>query len=135
MFHLISFSGRWDPAFFDKEPLPQDTGESAEESKKKTHAASEARARLRLAKKYLYHLERGDCTWMSLYPHEQKLVQKLKNGILQSEANRLTIQSGHGRITRKDGTIVDIGGSTGGFVRAELYNYRPPDLDLELKNL
>ena len=135
MFHLISFSGRWDPAFFEKEPLPQETGESAEENKKKTHAASEARARLRLAKKYAYYLERGIWTWTSLYPDQQKLVQDFQDGILQSEANRLTILSGHGRIKRSDGTSVDIGGSTGGFTRAILYNYTPPDLDRELENL
>ena len=52
MFHLLSFSGRWDASFFDKSPVPQQVGEEIQHQKKKTRAAVEARARLRLARKY-----------------------------------------------------------------------------------
>ena len=126
MFHLLSFSGRWDPAFFNKLPVPQEKGESAEEKKKKTHAASEARARFRLAKKY----ESWSRPWRSswLYPDQQWLVEQLQNGTLEREANRLTRVSGNGRIQLLDGTSVDIGGSTGGFTRCTLYDWTPPVL-------
>ena len=56
-------------------------------------------------------------------------MAKLHDGSLEAEANRLTVISGHGRLKRRDGTIVDIGGSTGGFARAFLYNWTPPNLD------
>ena len=133
MFHLLSFSGRWDPAFFEKEPVPQAKGESAEEKKKKTHAASEARARLRLAKKYEGMLGRPWRSFSSLYPEQQRLVKQLRDGTLEREANRLTLLSGHGRIKRKDGTSLDIGGSTGGFTRCILYDWTPPNLDDEVQ--
>ena len=131
MFHLLSFSGRWDPAFFEKEPVPQAKGESAEEKKKKTHAAHEARARLRLAKQYAAMLATPWRSLSQLKPAQQRLVQQLRNGTLQREANRLTIASGHGRIKRTDGTSLDIGGSTGGFTRCILYDFSPPNLDDE----
>ena len=35
MFHLLSFSGKWDPTFFANEPVPQEKGESAEEKKRR----------------------------------------------------------------------------------------------------
>ena len=50
MFHLLSFSGRWNPSFFAREPVP--TGEPTEEQRRATCAAVEARAKVRLAKKY-----------------------------------------------------------------------------------
>ena len=133
MFHLLSFSGKWDPTFFADEPEPQEKGESAEEKKKKTHAASEARATLRLAKKYEHMLARRQISFCSLYPEQQRLVEQLQDGTLQREANRLTRLSGHGRIKLPDGTSVDIGGSTGGFTRAVLYNWTPPNLDGEVE--
>ena len=52
MFHLLSFAGRWDPSFFATKPVPQQLGEQAESQKQATRAAVEARAQLRLAKKY-----------------------------------------------------------------------------------
>ena len=134
MFTLLSFSGRWDPAFFAKEPVPQQKGETAEEKKKKTHAAADARARLRLAKKYEQMLARPQKSFSSRRdPEQQRLVAKLRDGTLQAEANRLTFLSGHGRIKRKDGTSLDIGGSTGGFTRCILYDWTPPNLDDEVQ--
>ena len=121
------------PHLFAKEPVPQEKGESAEEKKKKTHAASEARATLRLAKKYAHILARRQISFCSLNPEQQRLVEQLRDGTLEREANRLTLLSGHGRIKRKDGTSVDIGGSTGGFTRAVLYNWTPPNIDDEFQ--
>ena len=64
-----------------------------------------------------------------LYPDEEDLVAKLHNVTLEAEVKRLTLISGHGRVKQNDGTFVDIGGSTGGFTRAVLYNWAPPILD------
>ena len=36
--------------------------------------------------------------------------------------------SGHGRLKKEDDSFVDIGGSTGGFVRTVLGDWEPPDL-------
>ena len=107
MFHLLSFSGRWDPSFFATEPVPQQTGEQTEAQKQATCAAVEARAKVRLAKKY-DHLK----SKKRLNPDQLELVSKLHDGTLEEEAARLTKISGHGRFKRRDGTYVDIGGST-----------------------
>ena len=122
MFHLLSFSGRWDPSFFAEQPVP--TGEPTEEQRRATAAAVEARAKVRLARKY-EHLKRRK--W--LHPDQMELVSKLRDGTLDKEAARLTKESGHGRFKREDGSFVDIGGSTGGFTRAVLDNWTPPNLD------
>ena len=121
MFHFLSFCGHWDPSFFEKEPEPQ---KDSEDQKEATDAAVQARAKLRLAKKY-DNLKKK----RPLYPEQEELVESLHDGTLQKEANRLTILSGHGRVRQNDGTFVDIGGSTGGFTRAVLYNWTPPTLD------
>ena len=123
MFHLLSFSGRWDPSFFATEPVPQQPGEQTEAQKRATCAAVEARAQVRLARKY-NHLKRKK--W--LHPEQMKLVSKLLDGTLEKEAARLTKISGHGRFKRADGSFVDIGGSTGGFTRTVLYDWTPPEL-------
>ena len=125
MFHLLNFAGRWDPSFFATQPVPQQLGEQAEPQKQATRAAVEARAQVRLVRKYDGLKNRNK----SLYPDQLALVAKLHDGSLEAEANRLTMISGHGRLKRSDGTIVDIGGSTGGFTRAVLYNWTPPNLD------
>ena len=129
MFHLLSFAGRWDPSFFATKPVPQQLGEQAESQKQATRAAVEARAQLRLAKKYEGLKKKNK----SLHPDQRALVAKLHDGSLEAEANRLTLISGHGRLKRRDGTNVNIGGSTGGFTRAVLYNWTPPNLDDEFQ--
>ena len=125
MFHLLSFSGRWDPSFFATEPVPQQTGEQTEAQKQATCAAVEARAKVRLARKYdnLKTKKRKD-----LNADQLELVSKLHDGTLEKEAARLTKASGHGRFKRADGSFVDIGGSTGGFTRTVLYDWTPPEL-------
>ena len=121
MFHLLSFSGRWDDSFFATAPVPDAPDEA---QKRATCAAVEARAKVRLARKY----ERLKVKkW--LYPDQLKLVEKLHDGTLEEEAARLTKISGHGRFKRRDGAVVNIGGSTGGFTRAVLYDWKPPILD------
>ena len=110
------------------EPVPHQPGEQVEAQKQATRAAVEARAQLRLARKY-DHLKAKK----RLYPDQLKLLAKLHHGTLEEEAARLTKISGHGRFKRRDGTVIDIGGSTGGFTRAVLYNWTPPNLDDEFQ--
>ena len=121
MFHLLSFSGRWDPWLFEKEPVA--TVGPSEEERLATSAAVEARAKVRLAKKYEHLMKKK---W--LRPEQMELVKELQNGTLEKEAKRLTKISGHGRFKRADGSFVDIGGSTGGFTRTVLYDWTPPEL-------
>ena len=59
---------------------------------------------------------------------KRELIDKLKDGTLVREANRLAKESGHGRILRSDGSFVQIGGSTGGIVRTILNDWTPPDV-------
>ena len=66
-----------------------------------------------------------------LSPDQLNLVLQLKNGSLEEEAKRHTLLSGHGTFKSKDGTFIEIGGSTGGFTRAVLYDWTPPILDDE----
>ena len=82
--------------------------------------------KVRLARKY-DHLK----SKKRLNPDQLELVSKLHDGTLEKEAARLTKISGHGRFKRRDGTYVDIGGSTGGFTRTVLYDWTPPNLDDE----
>ena len=63
MFHLLSFCGSWDPSFVTTEPVPQ--GERSAAEKRATCAAVEARAKVRLARKY-DHLQ----TKKRLYPDQ-----------------------------------------------------------------
>ena len=67
-------------------------------------------------------------TFRHLTPKEMEVLRAYRSGRLRKEANKLTMISGHGRLKRKNETFVDIGGSTGGFVRKVLYDWRPPDL-------
>jgi predicted rRNA methylase YqxC with S4 and FtsJ domains len=41
----------------------------------------------------------------------------------------LTRLSGHGRLRKSNGEFIDIGGSTGGFVRTVLDDWEPPDFN------
>ena len=99
MFHLLSFSGRWDPKFFEYEPVPQAVGEEAEDQKKKIVAAVQANAKVRLAKRY----DRLSKT-QTLDAAQRSLVQLLHNGALAAEAWREAWSDGHGRDVREHAT-------------------------------
>ena len=57
-----------------------------------------------------------------------RVLQEYQSGELRRQANKLTMISGHGRLKKEDHSFVDIGGSTGGFVRTVLDDWEPPDL-------
>ena len=148
MWTLLSFTGRFDVDFFESLPGRGDPSsilrmshEATEEQKTRTRAALEARAEVRLGLKYQRQQEK--------YEWEQEAQRQGKrlhvetppltraqdlvlcaylDGSLQEKANELTKESGHGRLKRQDGSYVDIGGSTGGFVRYVLDDWRPPDV-------
>ena len=63
-----------------------------------------------------------------LTPSQDMLMSAYRDGSLQERSNKLTIESGHGRLKRHNGSYVDIGGSSGGFVRYVLDDWRPPDV-------
>ena len=61
-------------------------------------------------------------------PRQQEVLKEYRSGWLRQEANKLTLISGHGRLKKEDDSYVDIGGSTGGFLRTVLDDWGPPDL-------
>ena len=106
-----------------KNQSPEQVGQITEETQNATRDAIQARANLRLAKKY--HRLRSST---QLRLAQAALVEKLYDGTLVAEVNRLTLASGNGRLGLLDGGFVDIGGLTGAFTRTELYDWTPSDL-------
>ena len=139
MWTLLSFTGRFDCDFFASlQPKPiRGPGESTDEQKAKNKEATEARSKYRLANKYarLRHRIRSGRAQEGerLGTKQLELLSLLDDGTLLAEANRLTRLSGHGRLRRSDRYFVDLGGSTGGYVRVVLNDWAPPDLEDFLK--
>ena len=131
MWHVLSFMGKFDPAFFASLPPPQ-AGEETETLRLNNKLAVEARAKRRLAIKYArlrHKILRGECDpGTALSRTQQDLLALYDAGTLLAEANRLTRISGNGRLRRSDGSFVDIGGSTGGYTRSVLYDWQAPDV-------
>ena len=63
-----------------------------------------------------------------LNPKQLRVLQDYRSGELRRQANKLAMISGHGRLKKEDRSFVDIGASTGGFVRIVLDDWEPPDL-------
>jgi hypothetical protein len=93
------------------------------EQKQKTTQAVQARGKVRLAQRFERMSHTTKLEWW-----QKDMVNHLHDGSLISEANRLTMESGHGRLRCRGGTFVDIGGSTGGHTRTVLFDWTPPDL-------
>ena len=71
----------------------------------------------------------------SLFPHERELLAGLKDDSLRTNANKLTMQVGHGTIWAKDGTQSMLGQNTRSHTRRVLDDFEPLDpeeLDLAL---
>ena len=135
MWTLLSFTGKFDPKYLAdsiakaqrNQPLRM-PGETSPESKQNVIAAQEARSRLRrgeMLERLQLKLAESNRT---LHPKQQRVLEQYQRGDLLREANRLTLASGHGRLKRPDGSYVDIGGSTGGFLRVVLDDWMPPDV-------
>ena len=144
MWTVLSFTGRFDVAFLEniilncaKGPLRM-PGERTEEQKQQVRDAQMARARLRrgaMLERLQERLSQGNEAKgkgkrkaRPLNPNQQRVLQEYQSGELRRQANKLTMISGHGRLKKEDHSFVDIGGSTGGFVRTVLDDWEPPDL-------
>ena len=137
MWTLLSFTGRFDVAFPEnaiergaKGP-PRMPGERTEQQKQQVRDAQMARARMRrgaMLERLQEKLSQGDKSRRPLNPKQLRVLQEYQSGELRRKANNLTMKSGHGRLKKEDDSFVDIGGSTGGFVRTVLDDWEPPDL-------
>ena len=146
MWTLLSFTGCFDVRFLEdaiakgtKAPLRM-PGERTEEQKAQVRDAQMARARLRRGKmleRLQKKLSQGEeakgkgkrNAVLALSPKQQQVLKEYESGELRRKANNLTMMSGHGRLKKEDDSFVDIGGSTGGFVRTVLDDWEPPDLE------
>ena len=112
-------------------------GERTEEQKQQTRDAQMGRARLRrgaMLERLQERLSQGNEAKgkgkrkaRPLNPKQLRVLQEYQSGELRRQANKLTMISGHGRLKKEDQSFVDIGGSTGGFVRTVLDDWEPPD--------
>ena len=133
MWYVLSFTGKFDPAFFEKlHPPPPPTDEPTEEQRKNNKLAVEARSWLRLAERYSHlrdMIREGRCRDNTVLTETQEeLLPLYGDGTLLEDANRLSHISSNGRRQHWHGSFVDLGGSTGGFTRTVLYDWQPPDL-------
>ena len=87
MWHMLSFSGKWNIKFFENMPAPTQPGQCTEQQKKNTIAAAEARASVRYAK--LCHHMQVTKKWC-LTSSQLSLVARLRDGSLEDEAQKLT---------------------------------------------
>ena len=144
MWTLLSFTGRFDVAFLEdaiargaKGP-PTMPGERTEQQKQKVRDAQMCRARLRrgaMLERLWERLSQGNEAKgkgkrraRPLNREQLQVLEKYQRDELRLQANELTMISGHGRLKNEDHSFVDIGGSTGGFVRTVLDDWEPPDL-------
>ena len=98
------------------------TGESTPDEKQAVKTAVEARSKLRLAESYsrLRSQIDGEGGKIRLIKYQREVLSDFDSGKLFDEANEATKTSGNGRLKRRDGTILDIGGSTIGAIRQAL---------------
>ena len=124
MWELVSFVGSWDHKFLEEaaaaSPQRDDVGASqpdVEERQRLRWEALKAREMLR----YGARLNRRRQAGKPLPNREaERILREFDNGTLRRQCNEATRRSGHGRLRGPDGTIYDIGGSTGGACRAVL---------------
>ena len=140
MWTLLSFTGRFDVAFLEnaiargaKGP-PTMPGERTEQQKQQVRDAQMGRARLRrgaMLQRLWENLKgkgKGKRRARPLNREQLQVLEKYQRDELRLQTNELTMISGHGRLKFQDDSFVDIGGSTGGFVRTVLDDWEPPDL-------
>ena len=98
MWEVLSFSGRFDPNFFDnlEDPGPP-PDEAIRDQRHWTSRASKARKRWRQG------MNAASQSRAILTRKQQHLVELYENGELLEEANQLTLLSGNGTLRRKDG--------------------------------
>jgi predicted rRNA methylase YqxC with S4 and FtsJ domains len=144
MWSFLSFSGRWEPKHLAELPPVQSNAPTAEQMQK-TRVAVEARTRYRQGKALALHVEQKKTEKTTddvpqeedsdLRKEDKELLARYYDDSLRKEANRLTLESGNGRLHSLDGKALDIGGSTGGYTRKLLQNWREPDTQVFEKEL
>ena len=136
MWTLLSFTGRFDVEFLEdamvrgqKGPVSM-PGERSEQQKEEVREAQMARAMWRRGAmlERLQEENKGKGKETSLNPEQLRILKEYQSGMLRRQANKLTIISGHGRLKNADGSFVDIGGNTRGFVRTVLDGRQTPDI-------
>ena len=142
MWTLLSFTDCFDVDFLEDaiakagKNAPRMPGERTDEEKAKVRDAQMARARLRQGKmldRVQKEIDQAKGKGkrravLTFNAKQQRVLEDYRSGELLRQANNLTMKSGHGRVKREDDSFVDIGGSTGGFVRTVLDDWEPPDL-------
>ena len=145
MWTLLSFTGCFDADFLGdaiakaQKNAPRMPGERTDKEKAQIRDAQMARASLRRGKmleRLQQKLSQGEeakgkgkrKAVLTLSPKQQQVLKEYESGELRRKANNLTMKAGHGRLKREDDSFVDIGGSTGGFVRTVLDDWEPPDV-------
>ena len=89
--------------------------------------AAEAKVCWRQGKYFSSRIARGHLKLDTLLPSEQELVTKFNEGTLLREANAAVLAHGHGTLRDEQGSVTEMGGSTGGFTREFFDHYSPPD--------
>jgi len=123
LWHIVSFSGRFDAEFLRRAGASQPDTEEPSKQRELTREAQKLRDRLRWAEHLFRKQAKGGHKWFS---HQDKeLLLELQSGALRRRANDATERSGFGRIRNEDGTYKDIGPNTGGLTRTILDNWTP----------
>ena len=114
MREVLSFSGKFDPNFFDnlEDPGPP-PDEAIRDQRHWTSRASKARTRWRQG------MNAASRSGAILTRHQQHLVELYENGKLLEEANQLTLLSGNGTLHRTTGEKLLL--RTPGFTERVLY--------------
>ena len=122
MWQVLSFSGKFDPNFFDnlEDPGPP-PDEAIRDQRHWTSRASKTRKRWRQG---MNAASQGRAI---LTRKQQHLVELYENGELLEEANQLTLRSGNGTLHRIDGEKFMIGPH--GFTKRVLY--KPDEREVE----
>ena len=134
MWQVLSFSGKFDPKFFDnlEDPGPP-PDEPTRDQRHWTSPALKARNRLRQGMNAAWKrqgiLDGRTPKPAPLTRHQQHLLVLYDNGYLLRQANELTLLSGNGYLHRADGAILKIGDSEGGFTRRALYGWTEPRVE------
>ena len=155
---IISYTGRLDMdtllkvwELSVKEPEP-DEAEEEDEAAKAARKAEEAARKAEEAARRAAHqtarlnagkarssycrarrleegIQAGVKSAASLFPHERELLAGLKDDSLRTNANKLTMQVGHGTIWAKDGTQSMLGQNTRSYTRRVLDGFEATDLE------
>ena len=145
MWTLLSFTGCFHVDFLEDaiakagKNAPRMPGERTDEEKAHIREAQMARDSLRRGKmlqRLQQKLSQAEAAKdkgerkavLTLSRKQQQVLNEYESGELRRKANNLTMKSGHGRLKRENDSFVDIGGSTGGFVRTVLDDWEPPDV-------